>query len=394
MFESMFGMSYRSSAMASVAADIARVGPIAVPVLVLGPTGSGKSLVAAGLHRASGRRGEYVELDGGAVAGALLAAELFGAEAGAWTDLRERRAGAVERADGGTLFLDEVGEVPLRDQARFLKVVEEGRVRRLQGRSTRTVDVRVVSATNRDLLGWVRRGRFREDLYHRLAGWVIRIPPLSERPEDVVPIAVQRLRDKHRGLELTDPAALWLEERPWPGNARQLICVVDVAAALAQPGPIRREHLTHEAVPDPLVALLSRRGASIRAAAQALGLPERVALARVRTRMEEAVVCAGTERGAAHSLGWAWSTWCTRRRRVWPDRRAHEQPPEASLLRVAEALATAGGNRTRAAQALGCSPTTLVRWMRRLAIDVPSNGPGRPRKSTKVAAAEPSGAEP
>jgi transcriptional regulator with GAF, ATPase, and Fis domain len=199
------------------------------PVLISGETGTGKELIARALHELGPRRaGPLVVVDCGALPSTLLEAELFGHERGAYTGAERARAGAFERADGGCIFLDEIGELPAPAQAALLGVLERKRFRRVGAERDQSVDVRVLSATNRDLRYEVNRGTFRADLYYRLAGASLWLPPLRERKEDIAPLARYFVRD------LTgDPGALdeevvaVLAARSWPGNARELRAMVE-----------------------------------------------------------------------------------------------------------------------------------------------------------------------
>ena len=207
--------------------ELRRYAPTSLPALVLGETGTGKELVARELHRGSGRRGRFVAVTCPNLPANLVESELFGHRRGAFTGASDNRIGAFEEADGGTLFLDEIGEMPLEVQAKVLRVLQEGVIRRLgEGREVR-VDVRVVAATWRDLRTLVAEGRFREDLYNRLAYCEVTLPPLRERGHDVVLLAralMVRAREKH-GLPrraLGQDAEGVLRAYAWPGNVREL----------------------------------------------------------------------------------------------------------------------------------------------------------------------------
>ena len=228
------GMVFASAAMREVAHRVRTLADHLTTVLVQGETGTGKELVARNVHELGARKsGPFVVVDCASLPASLLEAELFGHEKGAFTGAERARAGAFERADGGTVFLDEVGELPLVAQASLLGVLERRRFRRVGGDREVAVDVRVVSATNRDLRHEVNRGVFREDLYYRLAGARVVLPPLRDRPEDI-PILVA-----HFALELTGNAELPLSQQTldalaaqhWPGNVRELRSAVERAVA-------------------------------------------------------------------------------------------------------------------------------------------------------------------
>jgi transcriptional regulator with AAA-type ATPase domain len=207
------------------------------PVLVLGPSGVGKEELAALLHRTGPRKqGPFVALNAGGLPRELVESELFGHEKGAFTGAVGQRRGVFEQAHGGTLFLDEIGELPLDLQARLLRVLETWQVRRVGAESTLQVDVRVVCATHRDLPRMVAEGTFREDLYFRLARLVLRVPPLSARADDILPLArhfLAGLAEEVGARGLTAEAEARLLAHDWPGNARELRNVLSVAAALS-----------------------------------------------------------------------------------------------------------------------------------------------------------------
>jgi transcriptional regulator with PAS, ATPase and Fis domain len=228
-----------------------------LPVLVEGETGVGKERVARVIHEGSDRAsGAFVAFNCAALQETLLESELFGVKRGAFTGAHQDRPGLFEAAHGGTLFLDEVGELAPAAQAALLRALQEGEVRRVGETRSRKVDVRVVAATNRELTEEVRAGRFREDLYYRLAVFPIRVPALRERPEDLEALVrcfVSRSAAR-QGKEIAgvDPKALsCLVRSPWPGNVRQLENELERAVALATAGGwIGREHLS-EAVQAP-----------------------------------------------------------------------------------------------------------------------------------------------
>jgi DNA-binding NtrC family response regulator len=212
-----------------------------LPVLLLGETGSGKEVAARALHEMSGRRGQFVAVDCGALSPQLVETELFGHERGAFTGANQRREGLVWAAQNGTFFLDEIGELPMPAQTRLLRLLQEGTYRPVGGNDERRADIRVVAATWRDLQAYVAEGRFRRDLYHRLAVVELKMPALRERPADV-PVLVQHfLEDGARESGRAPPrldAALkrHLEAWPWPGNVRELRNVASWLAAMSR-GP-------------------------------------------------------------------------------------------------------------------------------------------------------------
>ena len=192
-------------------------------VCILGETGTGKSLVARGLHELSTRCDEPFEaLNCGNVTAEMLPSELFGHVKGAFTGAASDRAGILERVDRGTLFIDEVGELPLDDQTRLLQFLDTGEVTRMGSSRPRRVDVRVVSATNRDLAEMVEQGRFRADLYYRLSVLEIMVPPLRERPEDLTLLAAEFLAAAGADASLLDQISTHLGRHHWPGNVREL----------------------------------------------------------------------------------------------------------------------------------------------------------------------------
>jgi DNA-binding NtrC family response regulator len=218
------GLVGDSPPMRALARRVARLAPTDVPVLVEGETGVGKERVARALHDGSRRSGgPFVAESCGSFTDGLLASELFGHEQGAFTGAHQRRRGLFEMADGGTLFLDEVGEMPPRVQVMLLRVLQEGRFRRVGGEAPVVVDVRVVAATHRSLPEQVAAGTFREDLFYRLKGASVRVPPLRERGDDLPALVAHFLRERGRA-DLTLSRSAWaaLRAHRWPGNVREL----------------------------------------------------------------------------------------------------------------------------------------------------------------------------
>ncbi len=284
-------------------ATLARLAPSDVPVWVRGETGTGKELVARALHDGSTRaEGPYVAVNAGAFTESVLTSELFGHVAGAFTGAIKRRRGLFEQADGGTLFLDEVGELPARVQVSLLRVLETGRVRPVGAEAERAVDVRIVAATHRDLRMEVAAGRIREDLYYRLRGAELHLPPLRERGGDLEVLVHHFLGGRRR-----IGASVWeaLRRYAWPGNVRELRAEVQ-----------RWELLTDEAV-----------GWSDLS-------PE------IRGVESATVASPGTLRPLA------------------------DQVAEVERAAVWEAMERAGGNRSAAARTLGVDRNTLKRKLR------------------------------
>jgi DNA-binding NtrC family response regulator len=235
-FGDLFG---RSQPMREVFGLFERVAPTDLSLVLIGETGTGKELAARALHSKSHRAERpFVVVDCGAVSQTLVESELFGHERGAYTGADRSRAGAFELADGGTIFLDEVGELPPALQPKLLRALEQREVKRLGAAKPLTVDVRVIAATNRDLRAQVVAGKFREDLYYRLAEVVAVMPPLRERREDIQPLAQLFLEEQSRrgGVArfLSPDLISVLETRPWPGNVRELRNVLRRACVLSR----------------------------------------------------------------------------------------------------------------------------------------------------------------
>jgi DNA-binding NtrC family response regulator len=245
----------RSPSMMQVFKTIGRVAPTQETVLILGESGTGKELVANAIHVNSDRASHpFIKVNCAALTPTLLESELFGHEKGAFTGAVAMRPGRFEQADGGTLFLDEVGDLDIELQAKLLRVLQTGQFERVGGNQTLTVDVRVVSATNRDLLAHISQGKFREDLYYRLNVVTIDLPPLRARREDIPLLAeaiVRRLASKYRWphLALTPEAVQVLTAQPWPGNVRQLQNALARAALVAHGRLITAEDVDAPARP-------------------------------------------------------------------------------------------------------------------------------------------------
>jgi DNA-binding NtrC family response regulator len=251
----------------------------AVPVLVQGETGTGKELVARACHFASARaEGPFIEVNCAALPSNLMEDELFGHEKGAFTDARTRKIGLIEAADGGTLFLDEIGELELALQAKLLRVLEDLKVRPIGAVTDRRVNVRVVAATNRDLLRESEAGRFRSDLVYRLSVFQVRIPPLRDRGDDVLVLTrhfLQRLATRYGrpALDIADDAKQALLAYRWPGNVRELRNCLE-RAVLMQRGPLL--HAVDLALPEAATPAPPATRAPEEAAAPAPGSLEAV----------------------------------------------------------------------------------------------------------------------
>ena len=288
------GVVYASQAMASAVELACRVARADVPVLITGPNGSGKERIAAIVHANSAvRAGPFVVVNCGALPAELIEAELFGAEAGAFTGALRARVGRFESADGGTLFLDEIGNLPLSGQVKLLRVLESGQFEPLGSSRTRTTRVRVISATNAELPQMIRQGVFREDLFYRLNTIEIPLPALAARPADILPLAQHFLGPE---LTLGDDARRALLQHGWPGNVRELRNVVERARLLAGSGELQVRDLNLPAAKGPgtlaeealnrsaIEASLQAAGGNVSRAAASLGL-SRQALYRRMERL-------------------------------------------------------------------------------------------------------------
>jgi transcriptional regulator with PAS, ATPase and Fis domain len=250
-FEGILG---RSKAMQAVFERVRAVAESEAAVLLLGESGTGKELVARAIHQHSARRnGPFVPVNCSAIPETLLESELFGHEKGAFTGADRRRLGLFAEATGGTLFLDEVGDISIALQPKLLRALQEKTIRPLGGSHEITIDLRVISATNRDLAALVRDGIFRQDLYYRLAVIPILLPSLRERPEDIMPLAQHFLARSSEALgkPLTGfdrDATEWLLQHRWPGNVRELENMVERAATLARSEQVTRADLGIEFV--------------------------------------------------------------------------------------------------------------------------------------------------
>ncbi|MGH8145404.1 MAG: sigma-54-dependent transcriptional regulator [Rhodanobacteraceae bacterium] len=286
------GIVFTSDEMLRVVELACQVARADVPVLITGPNGSGKERIAEIVHANSAVRTKpLVTVNCGALPSELIEAELFGAEAGAYTGANRTREGRFEVADGGTLFLDEIGNLPAAGQVKLLRVLESGEFERLGSTRTRKVKVRVISATNADLAAMMRRGDFREDLFYRLNTIEIALPPLMDRPDDLQPLADFFLGDD---AVLSEDAREAMLAYPWPGNVRELKNIIDRAKLLCDSEEITVAHLGLPPAPailsrnldDPSRAAveeaLRRAGGMVTRAARTLGLSRQALYRRMQ----------------------------------------------------------------------------------------------------------------
>lgn len=316
---------HRSRVMARLIQRARRVALRNVPVLIEGESGTGKELLAKAIHQASPRKGKpFIPVNCGAIPASLVESELFGVEKGSATGV-EAREGYFEAADGGTLFLDELGELPLPVQVKLLRVLQENEVTRVGARKPKTIDVRIVAATNRSVADEVAAGRFREDLFYRLAVAVLKLPPLRERSGDLGLLVDELLKQvnqeaasepKYRDKKLSAGARNLLLAHPWPGNVRELLLTLKRAAIWSE-----GETITTEDVREALLAVPSTQRTDI------LGRP----------------------------LGEDFNL---------PDLLA-----EVARHYLERALDEAGGNKTKAAELVGLpSYQTLTNWLQRYGV--------------------------
>ncbi|HTR21866.1 MAG TPA: sigma-54 dependent transcriptional regulator [Gemmatimonadales bacterium] len=288
-----------SPAMRTALDLVARVAEHKTTVLITGESGTGKEVIANAIHRASPRsEAAFIAVNCAAIPDNLLESELFGHVRGAFTGATADKGGLFEQAAGGTLLLDEIGELPLGLQAKLLRVLQEGEIRRVGDTKTRRVDVRILAATAKDLGAEVQAGKFREDLYYRLNVVTVHLPRLSERPADIVPLArhftARLARRMGRELRCSAEAEAWLAQQAWPGNVRELEHAIERAAVLSGHDVLRAEdfhtaagdrppaatapvtvtlkHATEEAERRVIVAAIAAVGGNRRAAAQRLGV--------------------------------------------------------------------------------------------------------------------------
>ncbi len=313
--EEWFGMVGSSPAWMEVRKVIEKASASPLPVLITGETGTGKELVARAIHSISGRReGPFIKINGAAIPPTLWEAEVFGYEKGAFTGAVTSKPGRFELADGGTFFLDEVGEVPVSMQGKLLRVLEDREFERVGGVRTITADARLICASNRDIRKRIEAGKFREDLFYRINGIPIQLPPLKARREDILPLAEYFLgkscAEMGRGVKRLAPESVEILERyHWPGNVREIENAVGRAVALSE---------GEEITPPDLCLALEDFG-------------------------EEAET---------------------------PEERSfHESVREHKRAIIRRAIRGVGGNKTKAAELLGLTPTYLSRLIRVLGVE-------------------------
>ena len=318
--DALGGLITRDPEMLKLCRMIEKVAPSDVTVMLLGESGTGKEVLAQGLHQASKRSGKFVAINCAAIPENLLESELFGYERGAFTGASKTTVGKIETASGGTLMLDEIGDLPLALQSKLLRFLQERKIERLGARQEIAVDVRVVCATHQNLEAQIKEGRFREDLYYRLAEIVVDIPPLRKRQGDAVMLAHAFLRrfaqeQKRSTMSFADDALQAIERHDWTGNVRQLQSAVRRAVIMADGSRVSCQDLALPAVGD------------------------------------------GSEAGAEASADASTSELDLRLVREAAERQA-----------VVSALARTDGNIQKAASLLGVSRPTLYDLMSRLAI--------------------------
>jgi DNA-binding NtrC family response regulator len=288
-----------------------------ISVLILGETGVGKEVVAEQVHARSGRSGRFVPVNCAALTESLLESELFGYEKGAFTGADKSREGLFEAAHGGTLFLDEIGELPLATQVKLLRVLEDHKVMRVGGRVARAVDVRIVAATHRDIEVAAEQGSFRKDLYYRLSGITLHVPPLRLRRADIAPLcerfiaAISCALGRSVAPLLTELAQDALQHYAWPGNIRELRNVIERAVLLCDAEEITPEHLPAKLRTRVASALAPTMPPPFRRDARRELMHEMEQLERRRI-VEALDACAGNQTQAAEKLGISRRTLVTR----------------------------------------------------------------------------------
>jgi transcriptional regulator with PAS, ATPase and Fis domain len=311
----------QSEAMHKLFQLVDRVAHGTISVLLVGETGVGKEVVACAIHDRSPRKGRpYVKLNCSAFPENLLESELFGYEAGAFSGARTAKPGLFETANGGTVLLDEIGEMPIAIQAKLLRVIESGEMIPVGGTRVRKLDVRFLAATNRDLQDRIRKGQFREDLYFRLSGVVLEVPPLRVRRSEIVPMAIEFAKEAAAALgkktapSFTPEALRFLERQPWPGNVRELRNCISRALLVSMSDTLTETDVN----------------------------PRQDSLARQTNKTLELSV-----------------------------ETSDDSSESAEREQIEEALAVCGGNQTRAAAVLGIARRTLVKKLANLGVPRP-----------------------
>jgi DNA-binding NtrC family response regulator len=308
------GIVTRDPAVLALFRDARKAARATLPILIAGEPGTGKELFAHAVHRLSPRAaGPFVAVNTAAIAPELFESELFGHVRGAFTGATGDRKGYFEQAEGGTLFLDEVGELRAEHQGKLLRALQERTFHRVGAGRPTTVDVRIVAASNRDLDRGVAEGWFREDLYFRLRGLVLRLPPLRERRADVAPLAERFLAEAAtetgRRLALSEAALRALEQHAWPGNVRELQSCLRRAAALAEREILTPEDLRLDSTPADradgdaaVLDCLRRHGFDMQATARALGCDRSTVTQRLKGLGFQALVQADGDRARAAAV--------------------------------------------------------------------------------------------
>ena len=334
-----------------------------ISVLITGETGAGKEIFADTIHQRSNRKNRpFLRLNCAALTESLLESELFGHERGAFTGANQAKVGLLESTDQGTVFLDEIGEMPLSTQAKLLRVLEERSILRVGSTKPRPIDVRFIWATNRDLRAEAAAGRFRNDLYYRIAGVEFSIPPLRRRQVEIEPFArlfLRRFCERSRLAEpeITKGALEAMHRYSWPGNVRELRNVMERAPFLCEGGPVTEEHIPSDTVADENGLFPAEDAEPTQVFAPGRPLPVSLPERPSPIALPQPQALRPTEPNLAHE-----------------DYSSFTLPPidsDAERLRVLHALEQCGGNQTRAAKLLGVSRRTLINRLERLNLPRP-----------------------
>jgi PAS domain S-box-containing protein len=320
------GIVGESPALKAVLDQVDQVAPTNSSVLIIGESGTGKEAIARAIHDLSARRDRpLIKVNCGAITPSLIESELFGHEKGAFTGANRQRQGHFELADGGTIFLDEIGELPLDAQVKLLRVLQEHEISRVGSENAIKVDVRVIAATNRDLVEMVEAGRFRMDLFYRLNVFPLTLPPLRERREDIPLLVAKFLADQARAqgrsfTRLSEDGMRLLLDYHWPGNIRELQNVIERAAILARDKVVPiAPHLVHSGIGAPAEAQSTRTQAAAAAAPQLTSLAENEAR-YIRQVLEHTGWAVAGRGGAAEILGLPASTLRSRMKKLGIER--------------------------------------------------------------------------